>query len=188
MRWLRIRAGGVLVLASLFSTSPVCRAGSSIGDRIGEILGGLGGRGGGKESSSEEIRQALERQLRTAPVSAPGSDKASGPVFPTRKTLVDFYARRQQRLVWTSESGSVVPAADKLMAALERAGDHGLAPANYGIDALRRTRKDMHAARRGKSDAARQADFDLLLTTVFFRYASDLSTGRVHPDEVRSDW
>jgi len=26
------------------------------------------------------------------------------------------------------------------------------------------------------------------MTAAFFRYASDLSTGRVHPDEIRDDW
>ncbi len=61
-------------------------------------------------------------------------------------------------------------------------------PEDYALSRL-----DLLEAQIGKrplDDAAvaRLADFDLLMTAAFFRYASDLSTGRVHPDEVRNDW
>ncbi|HZN03930.1 MAG TPA: L,D-transpeptidase family protein [Candidatus Polarisedimenticolia bacterium] len=188
MSSLRTLAGGTLLLAALLSASPACRSGSSITNRLEEILGGISERGGRKEASAGEIREALQHQLRVAPVPAAGSNRPSSPAFPTRQTLVEFYARRSQRLVWTSESGAILPVADTLLEALERAGEHGLDPAEYAVASLERMRKQVGAARGGASAVTRWADFDLLLTTAFFRYASDLSSGRVHPDEIRSEW
>ena len=181
-------AGGALLFAAMLSMGPACRAGSSITNRLEEILGGISERGGRKEASAGDIREALEHQLRTAPVPAQGSSKPSSPAFPTRQTLVDFYARRDQRLAWTSESGAVLPIADTLVEALERAGEHGLDPTEYAVEPLKRMRKEIRGARGGEGEVARWADFDLLSTTAFFRYASDLTSGRVHPDEVRSEW
>jgi murein L,D-transpeptidase YcbB/YkuD len=75
-----------------------------------------------------------------------------------------------------------------LLEALRRAGDHGLDPEDYAVSRLERMREEMRKTRQSKEAVARWADFDLLMTTAFFRYASDLSTGRVHPDEIRSEW
>jgi len=181
-------AGCTLLLSALLFASPACRSGESVGNRLEEILGGLNGQGGTKKATADEIRDALAHQLRSAPVPAKGSNRPSSPAFPTRQTLLDFYAKRGQRLAWCSASGAVLPVADTLVEALERASEHGLDPEEYAVAPLRRMRKEMRAARGNDAVVARWADFDLLLTTAFFRYASDLSTGRVHPDEIRSEW
>src|SRR5438270_3272277 len=138
--------------------------------------------------SRDEVEQALARQLRVAPVPAEDGEHKSNPVFPTRETLTEFYANNGHRLAWCDDSGKVLPPTKTLLDALRRAGEHGLDPEDYPLNRL-----DLLGAQIGKApldDAAvaRLADFDLLMTAAFFRYASDLSTGRVHPDEIRNDW
>lgn len=172
-------------LIFLLLVSPACRSGSGIASRLEERLKDLVGR---PSASPDEIEQALTRQLRVAPVPAKGSNRPSSPAFPTRGTLREFYADRGQRLAWCNDAGKMLPAAGILLDALRQAGDHGLNPEDYSLDRLERMRKEMEEARTGKAAVTRWADFDLLLTTAFFRYASDLSTGRVHPDEIHSEW
>src|SRR5262245_50398587 len=119
MRCARILASGAVVLAAVLTNGPACRAGASIANRLEEILGGIGERGGRHQASADEIREALEHQLRAAPGPAQENGRTASPAFPTRQTLLDFYARREQRLVWTSETGAVLPIADSLLEALE---------------------------------------------------------------------
>jgi murein L,D-transpeptidase YcbB/YkuD len=143
---------------------------------------------GRPDLSRDEVQQALARQLRVAPVPAEGGRSLSNPVFPTRETLTEFYANNGHRLAWCTDSGRILPSTTILLDALRRAGQHGLDPEDYALSRL-----DLLAAQVGRppfDDAAvaRLADFDLLMTAAFFRYASDLSTGRVHPDEIRNDW
>ncbi len=143
---------------------------------------------GRPDLSRDEVEQALARQLRVAPVPAEGGENLSNPVFPTRETLTEFYVNNGHRLAWCDDSGRILPSTTTLLDALRRAGEHGLNPEDYALSRL-----DLLGAQIGKApldDAAvaRLADFDLLMTAAFFRYASDLSTGRVHPDEIRNDW
>ena len=143
---------------------------------------------GRADLSRDEVQQALARQLRVAPVPAAGGGTPSHPVFPTRETLTEFYAHNGHRLAWCDDSGRILPSTTTLLDALRRAGGHGLDPEDYALSRL-----DLLGAQIGRGpldDAAvaRLADFDLLMTAAFFRYASDLSTGRVHPDEIRNDW
>ncbi len=184
--------GGKLAVlaAALTALFPVagCRAGADTPSRLEQILAGLGDRGGRPQASPDEIREALERQLRTAPVPDQGPNRPSNPAFPTRQTLVDFYAGRGERLAWCSENGALLPEADTLVRALKDAGRDGLDPDAYAVAAIERLRAPQRQGEGGDAPADRRADLDLLLTTAFFRYASDLSTGRVHPSEIRPEW
>src|SRR6185503_14590774 len=90
-------AVGAAVLL-LIGASPACRSGSEISNRLEEIMAGVTDRGGGRDPDA--IREALAHQLREAPVPAHGANRPSNPAFPTRQTLADFYARRDQRLAW----------------------------------------------------------------------------------------
>lgn len=143
---------------------------------------------GRPDLSRDEVQQALVRQLRVTPVPADGGDNLSNPIFPTRETLTGFYVNNGHRLAWCDDSGRLRPATTTLLDVLRRAGEHGLDPEDYALSRL-----DLLGAQIGKppldaAAVARLADFDLLMTAAFFRYASDLSTGRVHPDEIRNDW
>jgi L,D-transpeptidase YcbB len=132
------------------------------------------------EPKPDEVRSALLRDLRIAP--------AGASAFPSRETIDELYTKRTYRPAWSDESGKLVPETTALLEALSKAGDHGLDPEDYVAARLQALEKEI---RQGKSDeraAARLADFDLLATAAFLRYASDVSTGRLHPDEVASDW
>jgi len=143
---------------------------------------------GRPDPTRDDVQQALTQQLRVTPVPVTGGAKGANPVFPTRETLTKFYSSNGHRLAWCDPSGEILPTAKSLLETLRRSGEHGLAPEDYALGRL-----DFLAARIGKPApdedlAARLADFDLLMTAAFLRYASDLSSGRVHPDEVRDDW
>ena len=164
-----------------------CSPRNPIPQRLEERLKSAAGVGR-PDLSRDEVQQALARQLRMAPVPEEGKRNPPNPVFPTRETLEAFYAGNGERLAWCDDSGKLLPSTHTLLEALRRAGEHGLDPEDYAL-----TRLDLLGAQIGKApldDAAvaRLADFDLLMTAAFFRYASDLSTGRVHPDEIRNDW
>jgi murein L,D-transpeptidase YcbB/YkuD len=129
----------------------------------------------GGKPSPDEMRAALLHEL-----AAPG-DRAA---LPSRKAIDDFYAAHAHRLVWSGADGKPTSAAATLIAALRRAGEHGLNPADYAASRLEALETEL----RGNGSAGRLAGFDLLATVACFRYASDVATGRVHPDEVKSDW
>ena len=170
--------GGAAFLALCGTLS--CSSGSEIVSRLEARLG--------EAASADEIEQAIASQLRVAPLPANGGEKPSSPTFPTRQTLREFYANREQRLAWCDESGVTLPSVRTFLEALGRAREHGLNPEDYGLSRLERMAGSMREANETKDSVADWADFDLLMTTAFFRYASDLSTGRLHPDEIRSEW
>ncbi|HEV8200086.1 MAG TPA: L,D-transpeptidase family protein [Candidatus Polarisedimenticolia bacterium] len=184
---LPLRSAFPAALAALLLAAS-CRAGAEVPDRLQQILAGLGDRGGHPQASSDELREALQRQLRLAPVPDQGANRPSNPAFPTRATLTDFYARRGQRLAWSDDAGSLRAEAGALVDALAQARRDGLDPAVYAVASIDRLRASLKKDASGEEAVARRADLDLLLTTAFFRYASDLSTGRVHPNEVRTEW
>jgi murein L,D-transpeptidase YcbB/YkuD len=133
-----------------------------------------------KEPTSDEVRDALVRQLRVP--------TGGAAVFPSRDAIAGFYAKHGNRLVWSGEGGRISAGTAVLLDALRRAGEQGLDPADYEADRLFALEKDIRDRPKDERAAQRLADFDLLATTAFFRYASDLSTGRVHPNEVQQDW
>lgn len=143
---------------------------------------------GRKEPTPDELRDALLRQLRGTSLPQEGHAPSGTAPFPSRETINDFYTTHGHRLIWSDGAGKIVPVTTTLHEALRHAGDHGLVPEDYAVSRLEALEKEI---RKGGSDeraATRAADFDLLATTAFFRYATDVSTGRVHPDEVESDW
>jgi murein L,D-transpeptidase YcbB/YkuD len=141
-----------------------------------------------RDLTRDEVEEALARQLRIAPVPVGGTKNSTNPIFPTRETLAEFYSKSGHRLAWCDDSGGILPSATTLLDALRRAPEHGLDPEDYALSRLDLLREQIGKAPLDDAAIARLADFDLLMTAAFFRYASDLSTGRVHPDEIRNDW
>jgi len=127
--------------------------------------------------SPDEVETALVRQLRVA-------DSA----FPTRRTLSTFYAERAERLTWSDDAGKPLPRAATAIEVLKRAGEHGLDAEDYETPRLESLRSQLGSGRLDEAAANRLADFDVLLTAAVLRYASDVATGRVHPDEVQEGW
>jgi hypothetical protein len=109
--------------------------------------------------------------MRTVPVPAEGAAHQPGKVFPTRETLATFYEQNGDRLAWCDEAGNVLPPATTLLEALRRAGDHGLDPEDYALSRLDSMRAKIGKGGLDDAAVARLADFDLLMTAAFFRYA-----------------
>ncbi|HYB08309.1 MAG TPA: L,D-transpeptidase family protein [Alphaproteobacteria bacterium] len=86
-----------------------------------------------------------------------------------------FYDARNDAPAWTG-SVEAQQAAALLLAALDRAGDDGLDPADYHVSAL-----TAHAA---AADPTTTAERELLLTDAFLHYAHDMRLGRATPDDV----
>jgi murein L,D-transpeptidase YcbB/YkuD len=171
----------IILLAALSCSSP-----DPIPSRLLERLKSAAGVD--KNLTPDEVEQALTREMRSVPVPAKGAAHQPGKVFPTRETLATFYEQNGNRLAWCDDAGKVLPSATTLLETLRRAGDHGLEPEDYALSRLDGLREKIGKGDLDDEAVARLADFDLLMTAAFFRYASDLSTGRLHPDEIRDDW
>ncbi len=181
----RGRAGSLAIALLLVSAG--CAPSDPIPEHLEARLNSIGNLGR-PDLSRDDVQQALAQQMRVAPVPATGGKNPSHRAFPTRESLIAFYAANGHRLAWCDDGGKLLGATKTLLDALRSSGEHGLIAEDYALDRL-----DHLAAQIGKGpfdDAAvaRLADFDLLMTAAFLRYASDLSTGRVHPNEIRSDW
>jgi len=176
-----------LGLAVVLLAAAACTRSESVPSRLEERLRAVAAaaRPG---VTRDEIEGALLRQLRVTRLPPQGGSDATNPSFPTRETLEQFYAKNDHRLVWSDDAGKLGPSATTLLDALRRAGEHGLNPEDYALRRLDGLASQLGKARLDSDALARLADFDLLMTAAFFRYASDLSTGRVHPDEIRNDW
>jgi murein L,D-transpeptidase YcbB/YkuD len=91
-----------------------------------------------------------------------------------------FYSERGYRLAW-SDAGGVSPQAVALLAIVLRADADGLDPADYrspALDSVLHPPRTIFEAWR----------VDSLVTGLFFRYARDLSRGRVDPARTDSQW
>ena len=93
--------------------------------------------------------------------------------------LRELYGEIGFEPVWGPQPDGVARATLALDA-LAGARDHGLAPAHYGVSALRRR------AEPGTAMAA--IERELLLTDALLRYAVDLRAGRLRPTAVQPDW
>jgi murein L,D-transpeptidase YcbB/YkuD len=93
--------------------------------------------------------------------------------------LREFYALTGFEPVWGPDPDGAARAA-LAIEALHGARDHGLTPAHYGVNALRRR------SERGTLGAAVEREF--LLTDAILRYAIDLRAGRLRPTAVQPDW
>ncbi len=103
--------------------------------------------------------------------------------------LPSFYALREYRPAWQDAEGTFIPAAD-LLRHIERAGEDGLDPQAYHLEAIHRLldldRLEHQAGRR--LDTALAVDLDFLLTDAFLLFASHLRAGRVNPETLHTEW
>ncbi|WP_291991527.1 L,D-transpeptidase family protein [Candidatus Accumulibacter sp. ACC003] len=88
-----------------------------------------------------------------------------------------LYYERGYRPLWTSRARMA-----ELIAAVGASSEHGLAPADFAIDALRQ------AAAAGGDDPAFIVRRDLLFTDALVRLARQLHYGKVNPNSLYSTW
>ena len=93
---------------------------------------------------------------------------ARGPASAAEGAIRAFYARRDYRPLWYSDSRPSRPAL-AVLAALARAEEHGLNPALYGMPGL--------DARVRMAAGAAQAEAELALTRAYLAYAADVTSG-----------
>jgi L,D-transpeptidase YcbB len=100
-----------------------------------------------------------------------------------------FYERRKYRPAW-SESGVPNDASVHLFTAIGEAPYHGLRPKDYHYRQIGFMISEMmEAGKKEKSlPLSVYAHFDLLLTHSYLKYASDLLTGKVNPNNLEIIW
>jgi len=135
------------------------------------------------ESPSGPVAMSIEQALRAAaPPAALGAD--------TWRRIRALYERGGFAPLWLA--GNVVgPRAATLVAALDRADEHGLRRSDYPLAELADAIAPVARGPRGGRPvptADQQAQADILLTTAFVTYATDMLSGRVDPSSVESAW
>ncbi len=100
-----------------------------------------------------------------------------------------FYADRQYMPAWIEE-GTLRAIGQDLIQAIEQAGQDGLQPQDYHLDAIHAMQKELaaEASLPTGHKADQWARMDLLLTDAFLLLSSHLSGGRVNPETMHKDW
>jgi murein L,D-transpeptidase YcbB/YkuD len=111
----------------------------------------------------------------------------SGEPLLSREALRLFYAARGERPAW-SDGGVPSPQVDALVAALRTAGDEGLRPADYHLEAITALLGRLRGPQRAAAEGGAVDDLDLLSSDAFFLYAAHLTTGRVVPATIEPAW
>jgi murein L,D-transpeptidase YcbB/YkuD len=95
--------------------------------------------------------------------------------------LASFYARRGWRSLWL-QGGRIAPESAELIAAVRRAADDGLDPADYHLHAVQRA---LAAAASGRPDDLARAE--LSLSRLLTRFAADLRTPAPGAEMIYAD-
>lgn len=105
------------------------------------------------------------------------------------KLVEQFYQDRDYQLAWFRQD-KLVPQADKLIQALDKAHREGLNPEDYQVKDLRRMHQELSGLQEQAADRRqRQQEIDLALTASYFNYAADLYKGVVNPHSAASiEW
>jgi murein L,D-transpeptidase YcbB/YkuD len=123
------------------------------------------------DSSAEALRLRVE-QLRA------GQDvRIDGARIAARTLIPEFYERRAFRPAWDRPGR-----AEAMLAIVDASRDHGLDPADYHSETLRRI------ASAPPADERAAADRELVLTDALVRLAYHLQFGKVNPRELYPDW
>ncbi|MFD3001882.1 murein L,D-transpeptidase [Pontibacter toksunensis] len=100
-----------------------------------------------------------------------------------------FYKDRDFQLAWFDDN-ELVPQADKLMEAINKANKEGLSPKDYQIKNLREMFREFAALPASdRTKQQKKQELDMALTASYFNYASDFYKGAVDPHSVAAiEW
>ncbi|TVS13235.1 MAG: peptidoglycan-binding protein [Wenzhouxiangella sp.] len=126
----------------------------------------------------EHLRQRLEAVHSDSPLVAAGSDLGSA------ELLHALYQQRAWRPIWFDAEGRPSAMQAQLLAAVDRAADHGLNPAHYHRGVL----EELLAEQVGSADRRMLADIELLASDGLLSLAYHLLHGRVDPESIDPDW
>ena len=138
--------------------------------------------------SPDPVMTELRIRVEAAPTHTESLVVANRPLG-AREAVAAFYLERDFEPAW-SEGQVLLPQADRVLSALERAETHGLRPSDYHTSAIRSLLLTLQAedAPDGDRHARRLADLDLLLTDAFLLYGAHLSTGRTDRESIDPTW
>jgi L,D-transpeptidase YcbB len=140
---------------------------------------GCSGRTGDAERWSAHVRAALASEQLS------GSRGERGAMV--RDTVDRFYERRNHQPAWL-ERGYPAERALSAIGLLERAGDDGLEPELYEVEALRARHAELAERRhRGAQEEEREtgaAAFDVRLSSALAAFGADLAHGRIDPASI----
>ncbi|MBC2709853.1 MAG: L,D-transpeptidase family protein [Desulfosarcina sp.] len=100
------------------------------------------------------------------------------------------YRNRNHLPLWIDASLRLEKA-EALAEAIGRAGEEGLAPSDYHLEAIYDLLAAVYEQSSTKTASASPelwADLDLILTDAFLLYGSHLAAGRVNPETLHTDW
>jgi L,D-transpeptidase YcbB len=120
--------------------------------------------------------------VQTSDGEPPGASRDSGPAtaerLETRRTLIDLYARRQNRPLW-SRAGAVTPQARAVVGVLRGCATYGLRPEDYRAEPLAGELDALLAT--PSFTAAQWMAFDVALSDAALHLLHDLHFGRIEP-------
>ena len=93
--------------------------------------------------------------------------------------VVDFYAEREYKPLWSDAKGPLNRAYD-LLSVIIHADDEGLTPSDYYLDEITKYWSSK------EPDAA--IHLDLLLSAALYRYSIHVYSSRINPQELDVDW
>ncbi len=108
--------------------------------------------------------------------------KLSAPTVKYYRSLL-----RRGKPVWSSGE-KVLPRGPEMVEALANATADGLAPERYNVATAQKILAAINADAADSLKAHYIADFDLVVTEGFNRYASDLTRGSIDPDKAGLTW
>ncbi|MCC6610198.1 MAG: L,D-transpeptidase family protein [Burkholderiales bacterium] len=114
-------------------------------------------------------------RARVTALRADADVRVDGEEIAARRLIAEFYVQRGFRPAWAQPER-----ARALLAAVEESRTHGLDPADYHVEFLRR-------AATGAPHGA-EADRELVLTDALVRLAYHLRFGKANPRELYPDW
>src|SRR4051812_39879975 len=124
--------------------------------------------------------------VRTAIAARLDSGKAPSWVTADRwKRVNGLYKRFGNAPLWLEPDG-VKDRADALLKAIEDAPSHALATDAYPLDSIRAVVNSEHLTKSASPQAL--ADADVLLTTAYVAYATDMLIGQVDPKTTSQSW
>ncbi len=102
--------------------------------------------------------------------------------------VLRFYRQRAYATAWI-ERGKISKNGEELLKELKRSGEEGLQESFYDVPQIDSLRSELEVSSvPNDSLPSRLVRLDVLMTTAFLNYASDLLTGRINPGELHVIW
>ena len=129
-----------------------------------------------------ELGESLRERLET--VNSHSALVAGGRHLQSAGLLHDLYQQRGWRPIWFDEHGQATALQGQLLAAVNRARDHGLEPTHYQRDVLQQLLADSE----GSGDLRHRVDMELLASDGLLSLGYHLLHGRVDPETIDTGW